>query len=159
MMSSSNWSQIKTMWLSFPFWIAINFPADGCYNYSILNDGNRKNSYPTPQGSEVCDNELSKGWYRFEGAAGTKMPTTRVPAYRCGTDWSGWLDGAHPTVGDGEVRRKVCFSDRSPPNCREQNMISAKNCGSYFVYHLIPPPGCNSRYCGTDQTSGWKFKK
>ena len=40
------------------------------------------------------------------------MPTTRVPVYRCGTDWSGWLDGAHPTVEDGEVR-PVCFSDSS----------------------------------------------
>ena len=78
MMSSSNWSQIKTMWLSFPFWIAINFPADVCYNYSILNDSNRKSSYPTNVGDELCDNLLPEGWYRFEGAAGTKMPTTHI---------------------------------------------------------------------------------
>ena len=32
------------------------------------------------------------------------MPTTRVPAFRCGTNWSGWLNGAHPTVEDGEVQ-------------------------------------------------------
>ena len=73
----------------------------------------------------MCDNELSKGWYRFEGAAGTKMPTTRVPAYRCGTDWSGWLDGAHPTVEDGEVRRDVCGSDR-PTGCKYEVKISVK---------------------------------
>ena len=41
------------------------------------------------------------------------MPTTRVPAYRCGGDWSGWLDDTHPTVEDGKVKRMVCFSDRS----------------------------------------------
>ena len=41
------------------------------------------------------------------GTAGTKMPTTRVPAYKCSTDWSGWLDGAHPTVEDGEVVLQV----------------------------------------------------
>ena len=51
-----------------------------------------------------------EGWYRFVGAAGTKMPTTRAPAYRCVTDWSGWLGGSHPTVEDGEVPRMVCFS-------------------------------------------------
>ena len=51
----------------------------------------------------MCDNQLAEGWYRFVGAAGTKMPTTRVPAYRCGTHWSGWLNGSHPTVEDGEV--------------------------------------------------------
>ena len=46
------------------------------------------------------------------GDAGTKMPTKRVDAYHCGTVWSGWLDGAHPTLKDGEVHRTVCFSDR-----------------------------------------------
>ena len=51
-----------------------------------------------------------EGWYRFVGAAGTKMPTTRAPAYRCVTDWSGWLDGSHPTVEDDGVPRMVCFS-------------------------------------------------
>ena len=40
------------------------------------------------------------------------MPTTRVPAYRCDTDWSGWLDGAHSTVEDSEVSSTVCFSYR-----------------------------------------------
>ena len=40
------------------------------------------------------------------------MPTTRVPAFRCGTDWPGWLDGAHPTVEDDKVKRTVRFSDR-----------------------------------------------
>ena len=43
----------------------------------------------------------------------TLHATTRVPAYRCGTNWSGWLMTAHPTVEDGEVPRRVCFSDRS----------------------------------------------
>ena len=51
------------------------------------------------------------------GAAVTRMPRTRVPAYRCGTDWSSWLDGAHPTVEDDEVRRKVCFNNR-PTGCK-----------------------------------------
>ena len=45
-----------------------------------------------------------------------KMPTTRVPAYRCDTDCSSRLDGAHPTVEDDEVLRKVCFSNR-PTGC------------------------------------------
>ena len=77
------------------------------------------------------------------GAAGTKMPTTRVPAYRCGADWSGWLDGAHPTVGDGEVSKKVCFSDRDT-GCKSEKNIFVKNCGSYFIYNLIPLPLCAS---------------
>ena len=77
------------------------------------------------------------------------MPTTRVPAFRCGTDWSGWLDNAHPTVEDGEVGKEVCFSDRST-GCQSKNIISVKNCGSYFIYELLKPPGCDSRYCSAD---------
>ena len=76
------------------------------------------------------------------------MPTTRVSAYRCGADWSGWLDGVHPTVGDGEVSRKVYFSDRQT-GCKYEKNIFVKDCGSYFIYNLIPP-NCESRYCGTD---------
>ena len=75
------------------------------------------------------------------------MPTTRVSAFRCGTAHSGWLEGAHPTVEDGEVQRKVCFSGRST-GCKYHKGISVKNCESYFIYKLYPPT-CFSRYCGT----------
>ena len=129
--------------------LLFNFLADPCYNYRNLSEANRKSSYDTPHGSELCDNSLSEGWHRFVGAAGTKMPTTRVPAYRCGTNWSGWLMTAHPTLEDGEVLRTVCFSDRST-GCKHSNEISVKNCGSYFIYEFFKPPGCDSRYCSTD---------
>ena len=123
--------------------------ADPCYHYKNLTDANRKISYKTPRDLRLCDNQLPEGWYRFVGAAGTKMPTTRVPAYRCGTDWSGWLDGSHPTVEDGEVPRTVCFSDRST-GCRYNQEIFVKNCGSYYIYKLIKPKSCPSRYCSAD---------
>ena len=106
-------------------------------------------THVTPHGLDLCDNELPEEWYRFVGAAGTKMPTTRVPAHRCGTDWSGWLITAHPTVKDGEVRGRVCFSDRST-GCKYSITISVKNCGSNFIYKLEHPPACLSRYCSTD---------
>ena len=129
--------------------LLLNFLADPCYNYRNLSEANRKSSYSTPHGSELCDNSLPEGWYRFVGAAGTKMPTTRVPAYRCGTVWSGWLAGSHPTMEDGEVSRTVCFSNR-PTGCKYSIEISVKNCGSFFIYKLAQPPGCSSRYCSTD---------
>ena len=77
------------------------------------------------------------------------MPTTRVPAFRCGTDYSGWLDGAHPSVEDGEVFRMICFSARVH-GCKYITQTSVKNCGSYFIYKLHPLRDCDSRYCGTD---------
>ena len=135
-----------------------NFIADPCYHYKNLSDANRKKSYSAPYGSELCDSPFSEGWYRLVGAAGTKMPTTRVPAKRCGTDWSGWLSTAHPTVKDGKVKREVCFSDRSA-GCKYSNNLFVKNCGSYFIYKLQQPPTCNSRYCGTDWIWSKNFKK
>ena len=97
----------------------------------------------------LCDNPLPEGWYRFVGAAGTRMPTTRVEPFYCGTVWSGWLKGAHPTVEDGEVRRKVCFSDRTS-GCKYFIKIYVKNCGPYFIYKLMATPACDTRYCGTN---------
>ena len=130
--------------------LLLHFAADPCYHYKNLSEADRNRIHQTPLSGQVfCDDQLAEGWYRFVGAAGIKMPTTRVPAYRCGTDFSGWLDGAHPTVEDDKVDRKVCFSDR-PEGCRYTESISVKDCGSYFIYKLHPP-NCASRYCGTDR--------
>ena len=128
---------------------SFHFAVDPCYHYSNLSEANRNKDYRTPQfGPAFCDDQLFAEWYRFVGDAGTKMPTTRVSALRCGTDWSGWLNGAHPTLEDGEVYRKVCFSDRSA-GCKSSTIILVKNCGSYLIYMLYSPR-CTSRYCGTD---------
>ena len=72
-----------------------------------------------------------------------------VPEYRCGGDYSGWLNGAEPTVVDGDVNRQVCFTKRAN-TCEYYKQIKMKNCGSYFIYKLGQPSTCNSRYCGTD---------
>ena len=135
--------------LSLPFF----FVADPCHHYTNLSEANR-NTKHKPSGTVACDKKISAGWYRFVGAAGTRMPTTRVEAFSCGTDWSGWLDGANPTVEDGEVKRKVCFSKRYF-GCKYSVTISVKNCGSYFIYELHHLPHCESRYCGTD----WVWSK
>ena len=129
------------------------FLADPCHHYSNLSDANRNENYITiASGPTFCDTQLAEGWYRFVGAAGTKMPTKRVPAFRCGTNWSGWLKTAHPTVDGEEVHGTVCFSNRprETPVCKKSIRISIKNCGSYFIYKLHDTQGCSFRYCGTD---------
>ena len=117
-----------------------------------MSDANRRSNYDTPlDGPVLCDRDL-EGWYRFVGAAGKKMPTTRVEPFHCGTDWSGWLDGAHPSVENGEVQRTVCFSNRQSETlpCKYSEKIFVKNCESYFIYKLVKLTNCESRYCATD---------
>ena len=97
----------------------------------------------------MCDNDLTKGWYRFEGDAGTRMLTTCVDKNRCATHSPGWLDGAHPTMKEGKVEREVYFG--ASPHCKKgHKYIKVKNCSSYYVYELVGTPGCALRYCGTD---------
>ena len=81
------------------------------------------------------------------------MPTTRVSAYSCGTVWSGWLDGEHPTVEDSEVQRQICFSAHSTSSglCKGKRSIFVKNCGLYYIYELFAPKDCPKRFCGTDE--------
>ena len=73
--------------------LSFHFEADLRYHYKNLSEAKRNRIHETPlSGPVLCDIQLPEGWYRFVGAAGAKMPTTRVPAFRCGTDWpDGWL--------------------------------------------------------------------
>ena len=120
-----------------------------CSNYKVLSSADRSQEN-TAQSNVRCDQQdlpTVSGWYRFMGAAGNQIADRCVPAKRCGTHATGWLSGNHPTVEEGVVTRKVCYSwlDNC---CRFSNNIRVKNCGDYFVYELHWPPGCSLRYCG-----------
>ena len=135
-----------------PLKLKILFLADPCHHYSKMSEAHRNVNHQTQESDEelLCDRQLPEVWYRFVGDAGTKMPTTPVPRNRCGTAKSGWLKTAHPSVEDGIVRRKVCFSSIST-NCKDFRLIFVKNCGLYYVYELLALSSCPRRYCGTDE--------
>jgi len=120
-----------------------------CQNYVTLNSANRKITYTVDNG--YCDNSISPGWYRFDGAAGKRMPSSCTPMYRCGTSAPGWLRGGHPSVADGQVTRTVCFHYWGNC-CQGSSNIQVRNCGRYYVYYLGGNnlPLCALRYCGSD---------
>ena len=119
---------------------------DGCTNYTVLSEADRaQGNAQSPHNRS--DSGLVTGWYRFQGAAGDRMPDKRVLKYRCGTEYPGWLNGAHPTVADGVVTRKVCYSHDSGCSLYS-NIIKVKNCSSYYVYGLQRTLPVYSRYCG-----------
>ena len=118
--------------------------VDGCKNYIVLSESDRAQGNVLQNNS--CDLDLAPGWYRFQGAAGYRMADKCVPIHRCGTWYPGWLSGAHPTVDEGAVVRKICFH-YDPNCCKLSENIKVKNCGSFYVYELQRTPGCNLRYC------------
>ena len=105
----------------------------------------RKHDYVTV--NFECDETLD-GWYRFQGAAGTKMVTICLPTNRSDAAYPIWLNGSHPTVAEGTVSRTVCINKYS--RCGISFPIKVKNCSSYYIYKLIPLTDCDARYCSTD---------
>ena len=118
-----------------------------CHKYQNLTDAERRHDFVTK--SSKCDIPL-QGWYRFQGAAGTKMVTTAPPERRCGAHFPAWLKGKHPTVAEGTKRKTVCIH-KFNKDCFGSVLIDVRNCGSYYIYNLLPLRGyCDARYCGTD---------
>ena len=136
------------------------FPlVDPCYQYKTLNSSDRNVNNTERPVQLLCDNPLPSspsGWYRFQGAAGTRLPTDCPPRDRCHTTSPGWVDVARTPLPPVGVTKQifVCFHrpmiDNNNGFCDRVKAIDIKNCSSYFVYMLSPTPGCNLRYCGTD---------
>ncbi|XP_006892772.1 PREDICTED: uromodulin [Elephantulus edwardii] len=122
--------------------------ADPCLAYRTLNEYWRSATYRT---GYMCDAELS-GWYRFVGPGGVRVPETCVPTLRCNTAAPMWLNGTHPSTGDGIVQRTAC-AHWDDDCCLWDAPVQVKACaGGYYVYNLTAPPECHLAYC-TDPTS------
>ena len=121
-----------------------------CAAYTEISDSARHvDSYYGTVG-QTCDSGYS-GWYRFTGAAGTRMPETSPGYYQCGTAAVGWLSSSHPAEGVSTTAT-VCFHWTSS-ECQWSTSISVTNCGAYYVYELSAPPTCNLAYCGESSES------
>ena len=128
-----------------PFFFFALFSSE-CQNYQSLTGADRKITYSR---GLACDDHLGPGWFRFQGAAGTRMPTSCPSTYRCNTLITSWLNGGHPTVADGQVTRQVCFHWYLKC-CNWSRSIQVRNCGSFYVYYFNGTPDCKARYCSTD---------
>jgi len=123
--------------------------VDGCHHYQNLTDAERKYDYDSQTSYSECDDKLpNKGWYRFQGAAGTKMATESPGFRKCGANFPAWLNGVLPTLAQGTVRSHVCINKHK--ECGVKSFIEVKNCTSYYVYKFLSANACNFRYCGTD---------
>ena len=130
-----------------------NVQAPECQNYTALTESVRNVTFNDGDGGvEFCDSPPPGGgnkWYRFQGGAGVKMPTSCPALYACGTDAPGWMQGSYPSINDGQVNRTVCYHWDSGC-CTWSNTIKVRNCGAYYVFYLPNTPVCHLSYCGSN---------
>lgn len=123
-----------------------------CSDYVNITDQTRS---VTTTGKVLCDNmdvnfSINTNWIRFVANDDQWMPEYCPPMWVCNTHATGWLNGSHPAVEDGIVKRRVCFH-WFHQCCRWQMDISVRNCTTFFVYKAstsLAVPGCNMRFCG-----------
>ncbi|KAI8515793.1 hypothetical protein Bbelb_066060 [Branchiostoma belcheri] len=103
--------------------------CDTAYNNTIV-DPNRSTAFvPGPSDLYICDNRLTKGWYRFEAhSQSVRIPEVFVEPYHCGTRVPLWLDGPHP-INSQVADRVVCANYGVPGNyCSNSIPILVKKC-------------------------------
>ncbi|XP_054828054.1 uromodulin-like [Eublepharis macularius] len=117
--------------------------SDPCSSYTVLDQPWRSTSYG--KGTN-CDSD-KRGWYRFVGLGGERMPESCVPIYRCNTDAPMWLNGSHPIQNAGIVTRVAC-AHWNENCCLWSTTVQVKACvGGYYVYKLEGTPVCSLTYC------------
>ena len=100
-----------------------------------------------------------EGWYRFTGAAGTRM-AEKFPGWdKCSTDSPGYLRVCEddksctlPLVAEGKKEMTACFEEkgRYEYSCDYPEKITVMNCGEFFLYYLKNPRAVeNGSFCGT----------
>ena len=131
-----------------------------CESYWAIDDPSRQRNFKSGQNKN--DYHLAEGWYRF--ITGKQMSTSCIlGSGYCDADNQGSLQGSHPSVEDGMVTRKVCFSYYQPARrrhgyssyyqqsvsecCKYSTFIKVRNCGSFYVYKLKPTANNSCRYC------------
>ena len=122
-----------------------------CTQHKILNDPKRV--WDT---LSLISSETEEGWIQFGEQSGYEIASecsiknesrtrTKQP---CGARYRGWLKDSHPSVQEGRVDRRVCFSYNDNCACAFYSRIKVRNCGTFYVYHFEKPPFSEAKYCG-----------
>lgn len=132
---------------------------DPCHSYSELNNPYRSIAHVATVGVDtmICDVNIISGWYRFVNEVGGEMPEFKIDKYHCGTVAPIWMQPPHPSEADGIVDRTACVNFNNMFGGCLSFTIKVKNCSSFYVYYLVPPPfGCNMAYCAGIVIGFWQ---
>ena len=121
-----------------------------CSNYLIfLGDGDHcdhSNAHTWP--STMSPDWKGPGWYRFMGAAGTRMSQEFPGFSRAGTYAPGWLSQEPPSIPGEQKGITVCFDPYE--QCHISSVVvDVLNCGEYLMYKLPDTRNCALKYSGT----------
>ncbi|KAG9466130.1 hypothetical protein GDO78_017170 [Eleutherodactylus coqui] len=121
---------------------------DPCLKHTALNGPWRSTDN---SGDSYCDKDKS-GWYRFIGAGGIRMPEKCVTGQNCSTEAPIWINGSHPSPGNGIINLTAC-AYYNEDCCHWSTAVQVKACPvGYHVYKLSRTPKCPLAYC-TDPSS------
>ena len=139
-------------------------------NVTSLNDAWRNENSTLPLSKYTCDAQSPQpmagaptlddaAWYRFDGAAGDRMPNDAPGSRTCGSQVAGWLATPHPAAGQPPTAGTVCFDRDTGPfqDCYLESHVHVCACSydegatTTYAYKLPAPPRCYAAYCGTDE--------
>ena len=112
-------------------------------------DPTRLYTYNTVQ--TYCDANITAGWYRFVGTAGSVLSSAYPGSPTCGATNPGFIASGvytNSTVGQ-TTTLYYCFNEYSVNSCAFSQYINVTNCKNYYVWNIVPgsSTNCNFRYC------------
>jgi len=122
--------------------------VDPCHGYHTFNATERNLANADKSHFPDCGT-FQGNWYRFQGAAGVRLPTQCPPIKD--EPYPVWLNvesNRLPHTGEGVKEGiTVCLPLKGSDCCENHFQISVKNCSSYLVYRLHAIK-CPYRYYG-----------
>lgn len=119
-----------------------------CSSVITNTDFHRNIGYTGCSGSCYC--ESLSGWYRFSGAAGTKILSRPPSVGQCAAVYPAWFNGTLPTtvggtsIGTGCVNLNgaLCSTSYTIP------IVLATNCNTFYAYYIPSSFSyCYVRFC------------
>lgn len=121
-----------------------------CLSHTVVNDPSR--NVNTGGMGGACDDgplfntSIGGRWIRFVGNGGTMIPSNSPGMQHCSAFLAGWSNITLPSIIETLANGIGCFETLASI-CGYERDIKIVNCGTFYVYFLVPLSFCNARYC------------
>ncbi|XP_064598664.1 LOW QUALITY PROTEIN: von Willebrand factor D and EGF domain-containing protein-like [Liolophura sinensis] len=125
---------------------------DPCLTNAILAGPETRSSSNVQNTTDLqvsfCDISLTPGWYRLKvDNEDADLATSPPPPGACNTFYPIWINDELPITLNQEALVTACIVSTEDMPCAIELQAKVINCGTYRVYHLLPPTLCASAYC------------